>query len=382
MSAAAALGRPDDALRLFERCKRALDEELAVAPSADLVRLQRDIMAARHVACAPVAPARAAATPAVVTSPTVVMSPRRSPATRERFLGRVAELRVLLEPDSPPVVHVVGPVGAGKSAFLAALTRNAPDRAGIGHGSSSVGLLRLDWLRAALGDLSAAPDAVAAADAGAERPLRRDELNRIATTFDRPQPVFLAVDDAGDLDATSVAELAWLSHHCPNLRIVLTYCYPSQITGRPVAGLGTPVVLRLNPLTAAELEPLGDPTLVERTGGIPALVAAAQRPDTIARSVAMQIARLRTRWMSGTAWEVLRLTAVLGSLNAADLGVLTRRSPDEMLACIDMLVHAHLLTEDLTGYVRHRSTLIRDAVAEQVSSASSLHLREQLAAAS
>jgi hypothetical protein len=47
-----------------------------------------------------------------------------------------------------------------------------------------------------------------------------------------------------------------------------------------------------------------------------------------------------------------------------------------------MLVHAHLLSEDMTGRVRHRSTLVREAVAEQVSSASSLHLREQLAAAS
>ena len=53
-----------------------------------------------------------------------------------------------------------------------------------------------------------------------------------------------------------------------------------------------------------------------------------------------------------------------------------------MLSCIDMLVHAHLLSEDMTGYVRHRSSLVRDAVAEQVSSAYSLHLREQLASAS
>jgi DNA-binding SARP family transcriptional activator len=379
MSAAAALGRPDDALRLFERCKRALDEELAVAPSADLVRLQRDIMAARHVSSAPSAPAEPVRT---VTAPVVAAPPRRTPVRRERFLGRAAELRVLIEPESPPVVHVVGPVGAGKSAFLAELDRNAPGRVGIGHGPSSVGLLRLDWLRAALTDLGATPEVLAVADSGAERPLRREELELIATTFDRPELVFLAVDDAGELDAASVAELAWLSRNCRNLRIVLTYCYPSQITGRPVAGLGTPVVLRLNPLTAAELEPLGDATVAERSGGIPALVAAAQRPDAIARSVAMQIARLRTRWMTETAWEVLRLTAVLGALNASDLALLTRRSPAEMLGCIDSLVHAHLLSEDMTGYVRHRSSLVRDAVAEQVSSASSLHLREQLAAVS
>ena len=371
MRASAALSRPDDALRYFERCKRALDEELGVAPSASLVQLQREILTARHTAPEPVAPVRAVPPPL-----------RRAPALRERFLGRAAELRVLIDPDAPPVVHVVGPVGAGKSAFLAELDRNAPGRVGIGHGPSSVGVLRLDWLRAVLTDLDASPEALAVADSGSERPLRREELQLVAAAFDRPEAVFLAIDDAGDLDAAGVAELAWLSRQCPNLHIVLTYCYPSQIVGRPVSGLGTPVVLRLNPLTPADLEPLGDATVFDRSGGIPALVRAADRPDAIARSVAMQIARLRTRWMNETAWEVLRLTAVLGPLNAGDLALLTRRSSAEMLGCIDMLVHAHLLSEDMTGRVRHRSTLVREAVAEQVSSASSLHLREQLAAAS
>jgi hypothetical protein len=165
------------------------------------------------------------------------------------------------------------------------------------------------------------------------------------------------------------------------LRIVLTYAYPSQITGQPIAGLGTPVVLRLYPLTAEELEPLGDETARDQTGGIPALVAAVHRPHEIALAVAMQVARLRTRWMPEPAWDVLRLCAALGSLRAADLALLTGRSTADVLACIDRLVHAHLLSEDPGGQVRHSSTLIRDAVAEQVSSASSLHLRERLAAA-
>jgi len=374
MSAAVALGRPDDALRTFERCKRALDEELGVAPSADLVRLQREVLTARHSTPVP-------ARPEPATPPPTVSPPRRVGCAQEQFLGRVAELGVLLDADPPAVVHVVGPVGAGKSAFLAELGRHAPGRVGIGHAPSSVGVLRLDWLRTALVDLGAAPEALAVVE-GSDRALRREELELIGATFDRPDLVFLAVDDAVDLDAASVAELAWLSRNCPNLRIVLTYCYPSQITGRPVSALGSPVVLRLNPLTAPELEQLADETVSDRSGGIPALVAAAQRPDEIARSMAMQIARLRTRWMSETAWEVLRLCAVLGPLNATDLMQLTHRSSAEMLTCIDMLVHAHLLSEDMTGYVRHRSSLVRDAVAEQVSSASSLHLREQLAAAS
>ena len=375
MRAAAALGRPDDALRLYERGKRALDEELGIAPSADLTRLKSEILSSRHLA--PV--------PAPTPTPTPVpVAPRRSVVVhRERFLGRIAELSVLFEPDPPRVVHVVGPIGAGKSAYLAELSRNAPGRVGIGHGAASVGVLRLEWLRTALLDLDASPEALAVVGSGSDNPLRREELELVATAFDSDEIVFLVVDDAGDLDAASVAELAWLSRHCSNLRIVVTYCYPSQISGRPLSGLGTPLVLRLNPLTETELTPLGDTRVIERSGGIPALVAATHRPDEIARAMAMQVARLRTRWMSETAWEVLRLTAVLGELAPAELVLLTDRPSAEMLTCIDRLVHAHLLSEDdLTGKVRHRSSLVRDAVAEQVSGASSRHLRDLLASAS
>jgi DNA-binding SARP family transcriptional activator len=380
MSAAVALGRADDALRLFERCRRSLDGELSVRPSAELVRLQRAILASRHGGEPPSTPVPVVKKPA--TAPAPVSATRRPAVPQEQFLGRITQLRVLIDPDPPAVVHVVGPNGAGKSAFLAELGRHAPGRVGVGHGASSVGGLRLAWLRAALIELDAAPDVLAVLDAAnLDQQLSRDQLELIGTAFASPEPVFLAVDDAGDLDASSVAELAWLGRHCAALRILLTYTYPSQLTGRPVAGLGTPVVLRLLPLTAAELEPLADDTVFERTGGIPALVSAVSRPYEIAVSVAMQIVRLRTRWMAEPAWEVLRLCAALGPLRAADLALLTGHSMAEVLACIDRLVHAHLLSEGPGGQVLHSSTLIRDAVAEQVSSASSLHLREQLAAA-
>ncbi|MFI5492372.1 BTAD domain-containing putative transcriptional regulator [Actinoplanes sp. NPDC051859] len=374
MSAAAAMDRPDEALRIFDRCRRVLDEELGVAPSAGIVRLQREVLASRHAAVAAAEPERIERVVVLPGTPVVV--------PQERFLGRATQLSIMFGPDAPRVVHVVGPVGAGKSAFLAELGRHAPGRTGVGHGGSSAGVLRLSWLRAALIELGAGPDVLSILDAAADRPLRSDELELISVLFAGPEPAFLGVDDAADLDATSVAELAWLSRHCPGLRIVLTYCYPSQLVGRPLANLSTPVVLRLSPLTAVELEPLGDDTVAERSAGIPALVAVASRPQEIAYAVAMQIARERTRWMPDLAWEVLRSCAVLGPLGTIDLVPLTGRTVPELLSCIDSLVHAHLLSEGLDGAVQHRSTMIRDAIAEQVSYASSAHLRNQLAAAS
>jgi hypothetical protein len=139
-------------------------------------------------------------------------------------------------------------------------------------------------------------------------------------------------------------------------------------------------VLRLAPLADEDVNELGDPDLGERTGGIPALVGAAHRAPEVAAAVAMQIARSRTRWMPESGWEVLRLSAALGSLRPEDLAALTGRPLTEILACVDQLIHAHLLTEDPPGHVRHRSGLIRSAVAAQVSGASGTHLRERLAA--
>lgn len=365
MEAAVALDRRDDALRFFERCRRVLSDELGVPPSADLMRLHRELLADR---LPPAAPPR---------------TPPRKPPVVGEFLGRVAELRVLLEPGQPRVVHVVGPHGAGKSAFLAELARHLVGRVGSGVAGCSVGVHRLSWLRSALRQLGADPAVLAVVDAaGPVEPMGRAELERIAAALTGPEPVVLAVDDAADLDAAGVAELAWLSGNCPALHLVLAYHYPSQIVSRPIAGLGTPVVLRLEPLTADELAPLGDDTLPDRTGGIPVLVAAANRSREMALGVAMQTARARTRWMPDPAWDILRFCAVLGDLDTGDLVRLTGCEPAAVLTAVDHLTHAHLLGERANGLTGHRATLIRDAVAGQVSGASSRYLRGLLGSSS
>lgn len=422
MTASVALGRPDDALRWYERCRQVLDDDLGVAPSAETTQLHRAVLAARRSgstgpppmaagstppAADPPAPATdrtpAAArptTPAVGPRPTAAGSAPGSraagPATESHrtpggvvgFVGRRMELDLLLDSSPVPVVHLVGPPGSGKSALLLELRRRAPGRVGIGHGPigaarpDGASVLRLTWLRSALTEIGAGIEALAVVDAAMtqQRPMTIEELELLATAVDRPEPVVLAVDDASELDGSSVAELAWLGRRCASLSVVLAYRYPSEIAGRPIATLGSPVVLRLAPLAAAEVDELGEPDLTERTGGIPALVAAAHRPPEVTAAVAMQIARSRTHWMPEDGWEVLRLSAALGPLRVADLAALTGRPLTEVLTRVDQLIHAHLLTEEPDGYVRHRSALIRAAVAGQVSAASGTHLRARLAA--
>lgn len=380
MGACVALGRLDEALRWYERCRQVLDDDLGIVPSVETRSLH---LAVLHSGAAAAEPAPPPAAPVPVPLPVPLSGAAGAVLP---FVGRRAEIDLLLNQPTVPVVHLVGPPGAGKSALLAELHRRAAGRVGIGRGprggADAARGLRLTWLRSALSQLGAGAEALAAVDAAAQLqlPLTLAELEAVAVVLDAVAPTVLAVDDAADLDATSVAELDWLGRRCTRLTIVLTYRYPSAVAGRPIEALGTPMVLRLPPLEEADLTALGDPDLIERTGGIPALVGAAHRLPEMAGDVAMQIARSRTRWMPEVAWEVLRLSASLGSVSVADLAILTGRPLSEVLASVDQLVHAHLVTEDFDGHIRHRSNLIRDAVARQVSSASGRHLRERLAA--
>jgi hypothetical protein len=240
-------------------------------------------------------------------------------------------------------------------------------------------VLRLSWLREALADLGAPPEVPRALDAAGARPLGPDALAAVAAAVAGPPPAVLAVDDADALDETSATELAWLVRRCPGLRVVLAYRYPSTLARTALFAVGSPLVLRLAPLTAEELAPLGGgAALAERTGGIPALVAAAL-PDAppVAAAVAMQVARQRTRWMPPAAWQALRACAVLGPLTLAELAGLVDAPAAELVGVVDDLVHAHLLGEGPDGTVAHRSGMVREAVAEQVSATSARHLAER-----
>ena len=353
MRAAAALGRHDEALRWYQRCRATLSAELGLEPAPETRRLYRELVGLR-----PVAPRATDPVP---------------------FAGRAAELELILADPPVRILHLAGPPGAGKSAVLAELVRRAPGRVGTGTAAAAVGPLRLSWLRSALAQLGAGEPLLALLDAVAagSRTLTRPELEDLAVPLDRAGPVLLAIDDAQELDAGSVAELAWLHQRCPRLGIVAAYRYPHALAGRPLGALPADLVLRLAPLNPEEI---GD-AAYERSGGIPALVCVADRPAGVGRAVAMHVARLRTAWMPGGAWDVLRLCAALGTLRVEQLARLTGTALPEVLDHVDRLVHAHLLAEGPGGHVRHRSGLVRDAVAEQLSTAHATHLRDRLASA-
>jgi DNA-binding SARP family transcriptional activator len=403
MRASVALGRPEEALRWYERCRRLLGDELGLDPSPQTSQLQRDILASRvpaegapagrsrlslvdgdHPASVPGPGSPTAPTTgelAAVAARYAVEAVDRTTAAAAPFFGRDTEIDLILSGSHLPVVHVVGPIGAGKSALLAELARRAPGRVGVGRGPGSAAALRLTWLYSALSSLGGDADLLGTVDRAMSegRSLAYDELARVAALLDRPTDVVIAIDDAEGLDEGSVTELNWLRHRRGRLRVVLAYRYPSAIVGTPVATLDDGAVLRLAPLTGPELAAAGRPELFERTGGIPALVAAESGPPEVAGSVAMHVARVRTRWMPSAGWDVLRLTATLGTLRIEQVCALTGLPVAEVLEVLDQLVHAHLIVDDPSGLIRHSSTLVRDAVAGQVSGVHTRHMRRRLA---
>jgi DNA-binding SARP family transcriptional activator len=451
MLAGAGLGRADEVVRWFDLCRRALADDLGIAPSAGTTSLRDRLLAELHTATnATIADtadttldgagpagerrsggdrrkaerraagsrpdttnhnatntATAASTPSTTTgtaastpngpagSPTsstasspastaaeagrrlaVVQDaaepafPRDTVAAGGTFAGRRAELDLLT--GGPGVIHVTGPAGAGKSALLGRLREEAPGRVGVGRGPGPGGALRLGWLRTALHQLGRADDRTLDAAMSERRTLRPAELDEIAAGLSGR---VIAVDDAEHLDADSVSELRWLRER--GVRVVVSYRYPSAIVDRPLHALDADLVLRLDPLGEQDLPA----DVLAATGGIPALVPFAGGDPALAESVAMHLARQRTRWMPPAAWEVLRLTAALGTLRVEQLAVTGGLDVDEVLAAVDRLVHAHLLAEGPGGSVRHRSDLVRSAVAAQLSAAHGHHLRERLASA-
>ncbi|WP_432988599.1 BTAD domain-containing putative transcriptional regulator [Dactylosporangium sp. CA-233914] len=371
MRAAAANGRKDEVIRWYDQCRRALGDDLGVGPSTETDTLRDALLAG--IGSGPPGVERRRGDRRRTNRPE---APANLAVVRERpgFAERTTELETLAA--GPDVIHVAGPYGAGKSALLGRFRELYPDVVGLGRGPGAGGALRLGWLRTVLHQLGAPADQVLDAAMARRRHLQPAELDGIAGALrrrGRVRPV-IAIDDAEHLDVDSVAELHWLRER--GARIVVSYRYPSAIAERPLGGLDADLVLRLAPLTGTELPP----EVLEASGGIPALVAAARElgPE-LAAQVAMHLARQRTRWMPPAAWDVLRLTAALGSLRVEQVAAAGGLELDDVLGALDQLVHAHLLVEGPGGHVRHRSGLVRDAVAAQVSAARGQHLRARLA---
>src|ERR671914_533096 len=98
-----------------------------------------------------------------------------------------------------------------------------------------------------------------------------EALEALAEVIAEQAPLVLLIDDLHWSDSATVAALSYLRRRCAGEAAALVVAARSEELplGHPVRRLGPTTQVRLEPLTATELAPLGVPQLHESTGGHP-----------------------------------------------------------------------------------------------------------------
>ena len=234
-------GQRHEALRQYERLRRALRTELDAAPSAGSQRLVRDILTDGGDVSATPAPspaelpgggARALRDDARTgdAAPTdrdagvrrlgaPAPDRHRLPHPLTTFVGRARELddlrRLLEAPGGPRLLTLTGPGGVGKTRLALQAAREALERAPAAY-PEGVCLVDLAPVR----DAGLVPQTVAAAVGVREEPDR--ELLATLTNALRPRRLLLVVDNCEHLVEACARLAEALLQACPGLRILAT----------------------------------------------------------------------------------------------------------------------------------------------------------------
>ncbi|MEW6154782.1 MAG: BTAD domain-containing putative transcriptional regulator [Actinomycetota bacterium] len=355
MAALAHLGRPAEALRAYEHCRRALREELGTAPAPETDALYEQVLAGRP-------PTRPSSSP-----PAGRPGPPRGEVDapllgRRAQLGRLAAaIGAAAAGRGPRVVLVAGEPGIGKSRLVDEAVARAPvpevRRAACFRLLAGVpyGALR-DLAPELAPDLDAGPAPGVAPAAVAGR-LAARWLEALAG-----RPVVVVVDDLGWADPPSLTALGLVLRARPSKLALLATGREADLAGEGAptqflelaSGLGALERLDLGPLGADEVMAGGYAfELWERSGGHPLLLrellAGAQDSDLAAGVLG------RARTAGADAVELVRAAAVVGRpVPLGSLATLARITGAGARRAAGALADAGLMAEARgTWRVRH-----------------------------
>jgi predicted ATPase len=208
-----------------------------------------------------------------------------------------------------------------------------------------------------------------------------DVLEALVALIDDQAPIVLCLDDLHWADAQTVAAIGYLRRRGEGRRaaLVLTACPTEVSSEHPLRSLLTDALVRLEPLTAEELQPLGIPELYASTGGHPALIAEVMRCGGSAPSRTLIDALLAQCRAEGK-WGCRILTTAslleqpfapqpLAELLDADAGELSEE--------LERLCERRILRVEGVRF-RFRYELVRQALLESISPARQQLLRQRL----
>ena len=360
MTALHALGRDDEAMRAFQRCRTALREELGVDPQPETIAV-RDRIRGR---------------------PDEPPPPRRAVPPRDvPFLGRRDDLDLLERAaraalaGAPALLLVEGEAGIGKSRILQELSRRlAPTRVAHAKCFPLDADLPFAPLAALVRQLAPPADWPDLGEILPERSGSGGELARgralesVVRLVVEQAPLMLILDDAQWADASSLAALDYLRRRGGDGRFLVVCSFRSEAVGpeHAVRRMGASVHLELTPLSVADL---GDAELHARTGGnalfvVECLRAAADGSEGVPPSL-RELILARSRAAGPEAHRLLATASVLGRSFDPDV-LASLVGADDVSEGLELLCERRLLRSDGARF-DFRHDVLRETLAESLS---------------
>ena len=352
MLALYAVGRQHDALATYRDFRACLNRELGLEPTPETRALETAILRQQEVQS---------------LLPRAIRPVRQDSAPQSiRLLGRTSEIATLERAahralaGSFALVLIEGEAGLGKTRLLDEFVMNIVGarmgRAGCSELEQHLPYVPLAAaLRSALSGVELDGERLPAlAQILPELALREphhqyaevDALEALVSLVVEHAPLVLVIDDLHSADSRTLAALAYLRRRCADVPAIVIGAVRAgaAFVNEPLRLLQPDARIRLEPLSSADLAPLGIPNLHESTGGNPRFVAeTVSNGDRHALSPTFSDALLgQCRAAGAYAYRVLLAACLL-------------EQPFEPETLAELLhVNATELVEELEGLCEHR----------------------------